>query len=118
MVDDSAITNFVIGRQWKQIPWESIHKIEKFRIYDSLFSRHRNVFLVSSGGLRIQFNDWISDLPSLLATINSCIAKYRIPTYAVDRGRDSLRKISLSTTDNAVRKRLLRDGARTQVSQL
>lgn len=117
-IGDDGIATFMFGRRWKFIDWHSVKKVEKFRVYDSFFYEYRRVFLVSADGARIRFDDWIGDLPSLLTTLNGYIAQYRIPAFAVDRGRDTLRKISSSAADTATRKKLLNDGIRTSVTEL
>lgn len=117
-MDDGGIAIFLFGRRWKFIDWHSVKKVEKFRVYDSFFYEYRHVFLVSADGIRIRFDDWVGDLPGLIATLNGYIARYQIPTFAVDRGRDTLRKISSSTTDIATRKKLLNDGVRTTLTKL
>jgi hypothetical protein len=117
-IGDDGIATFMLGRRWKFIDWRSVKKVEKFRVYDSFFYEYRRVFLVSADGARIRFDDWIGDLPSLLAMLNGYVAQYRIPAFAVDRGRDTLRKISSSATDTATRKKLLNDGIRTPVTEL
>jgi len=117
-IGDEGIATFMLGRRWKFIDWHNVKKVEKFRVYDSFFYEYRRVFLVSADGARIRFDDWIGDLPNLLATMNGYIAKYQIPVFAVDRGRDTLRGISGSAMDSIAQKKLLREGVRTTVSQL
>ena len=116
-VDNDGVSTFILRRRWKFITWHEVTQIEKFRVYDSFYYRYQSVFLISARNSRVRFDDWIENPQELVDMVNEKIAEYKIPTFFVDRGRDTLAKITdLSASQE--QKKLLRDGVRRQVLQL
>jgi hypothetical protein len=112
-LSEEGISNYLFWRRRKFIDWNAITKVEMVRFYSTSYYMYRYVFRVWGNGICIRFDDWIEDLPSLLAILNSNIAKHKIPAFSVDRGRDTLRK----ATNVAERRKMFRDGVRTPVSE-
>ena len=117
-IGDEGIATFIFGRKWKFIDWPHVTKVERFRIYDSFFYTYRHVFLVYSNGARIRFDDWIDKLPTIIATLNVYIARYRIPAFSIDRGRNALHRNSSLVIDSSTRNGLTHDDGRTSVTEL
>jgi hypothetical protein len=116
--NDNGVITFLFKRTWKQIKWTNINSIEKRRIYNSVFYVYRFEFVIFSERTQIRFDDWIGDLSDLIAVLNFYIKRHNIPAFSVDRGRDTLQKISRLETDRTRRRKLLNEGVRVPVAEL
>jgi hypothetical protein len=120
-IDDTGISAMAFGREWKSIQWSDVQRIERVR--RAMFTiintwRYGYEFVIVGSTDTIYILDSIGEFPALLNALNSYAQRYSIPLVAYDRGDDTKAKIKTTVMDRLERKRLLKEGIRTEIADL
>jgi hypothetical protein len=119
-VSDAGIETFMFGKRYQFIDWASVTRIERelaYSSFDMQFHHTVQIYNKSKGGWRrdknspICFGDYIKHLDRLLEDLNAYIVKYDIPTFDVDRRRETRRAPIFTIADMVQGKSL--DGVST-----
>jgi hypothetical protein len=119
-VGDAGIETFMFGRRYGFIDWASVARIERTLVYESFDMKFRHqVWIYSKSSRkwhytrnsRIYLDDYIKHLDRLLEELNGYILKYDIPTFDVDRRRETRRAPIFTIADMVQGKSL--DGVST-----
>lgn len=117
---DLTICNYLpSGRVWNEINWEDVKLIEQRRYFDPLYSRYEFlVVVVSRDGQRIQFTNWLAELPILIGYINEKIEAHDIRVVWIDRGLDTKQRLRGGEFDASQKEVFWRGGVKQVVTQL
>lgn len=120
MIDETGISAWAFGRVWKTIAWPEVKGIERVRSLKikEQGSRYGYSLLIIGSRDQINIEDDIRELPALLSTLNAYVQRYQIPLLARDKGEDTRAKIKATVKDKQERKKLLKEGVQSSITEL
>lgn len=117
-VNDDGIATFFRNRKVREINWSSLTRIEQVRKYQSMKNRYQYFYKLIGQSSKIEFDDAITDIASLLGILTRKSQELAIPVQSIDWGEDSIRAALSKTSDRVERRKLRRHGVRSTITQL
>jgi hypothetical protein len=113
-VAHDRLKQYIFGMPLRSICFEEITKLEKIRKWHSGLNYYYNEVAVITAKRAICFRDYINEYGTLADILNKLILQRKIPLEFVDRGPDSIRRLSTASE----RRQAQKLGIRRTVAQL
>lgn len=119
-LDEVGISAVIFRDRRKTIFWPNVKRIERIRGHKStdIGWRYGYSFVIVGEEYKIIIEDKINGLSDLLNSLNACVRYFHIPLVAFDRTDEAKEKIRATVKDKQLRKKLLFQGAESEISEL